>query len=407
MTKNKFMQKQKTGSSSWKRILTIFTFASLVETIFYSQLIAFTPLYLGVLGVKTPAEVAVLVGWFTAVANGIGIPFLPFWGALADRYARKPMIVRTFLILLLSGILGLATRSLWVFFLARAITSFALGNSGIMLTTLSERVPENRIGLAFSIMNSAAPLGAFLGPLIGGPIVDTYGLPTMLAVDSLVLIVVVLALVYGYHDEYEGRDQGPLLRMTIAALETVWRSLRLRTLFPALFLLFGGWMLAFTYLPLAVTELYSGAEPNTAIGLVLGAGGLTTLILGPLMGALADRYGYWRMLFIGSGIALVLWPLPALMTTLFTFGVAWAVLNGVVSGIFALSFTVMSSSAATEVRGRVLALAYLPVNVGFMLGPALGTFLIERYGVFAVFPAATVFTALGILVLAISHRQSI
>lgn len=393
-------------SSPWIRILAIYTLAGLAETMFYSQLIAFTPLYLPVLGVE-PEQVAVWVGWFTVAANAIGIPFLPLWGALADRYSRKPMIVRTFLILLLSGILGLVTRNIWAFFFARAFTGFALGNSGIMLTTLSEYTPNNRIGLAFSIMNSAAPIGAFLGPLLGGPIVDRYGLPVLLGIDSLILVLVILALAFGYRDDYKGTPGEPILRMAIGALQIVWRSLRLRTLFPALFLLFGGWMLAFTYVSLAVQELYTGPEPNTAIGFVLGAGGLVTLILAPILGILADRYGHWRVLFIGAGVAFFLWPIPAFTKELVAFGIAWAVLNGVVSAVFSLSFSVLSSSIPENVRGRVMSLAYMPVNIGFVLGPLVGTFLISRYNVFAIFPTAAVFTALGILLLAVSHRQAV
>jgi hypothetical protein len=44
-----------------------------------------------------------------------------------------------------------------VFILGRTIMSFALGNSDLMMSTLSERAPRQRTGLAFSIMNSATP----------------------------------------------------------------------------------------------------------------------------------------------------------------------------------------------------------------------------------------------------------
>ncbi|MEK6221532.1 MAG: MFS transporter, partial [Chloroflexota bacterium] len=91
-----------TNKISWKGLLGLYTFASLFETMFYSQLIAFTPLYLPELGVTSPEEILYLVGLITAISNGVGIPLLPFWGALADRYSRKPIIIRSFLILLLA-----------------------------------------------------------------------------------------------------------------------------------------------------------------------------------------------------------------------------------------------------------------------------------------------------------------
>lgn len=392
-------------NASWPWLLGLYTIASLVETIFYSQLLAFTPLYLPRLGVA-PEDIPYYVGLITALANAIGIPFLPFWGALADRYSRKPIIIRSFVVLLFAGLLALLARNIWVFVTARAITSFALGNSGLMMTTLTERLPRNRLGLGFSIMNSAAPIGAFLGPLIGGPIVDRFGFPTLLAVNTVLLLLVVLGLALGYRDHYQGRNTGPLARMAWESFGILWQSKRLRWLFPALFFVFGGWMLSFTYVPLAVAELYTGPDPGTAIGLVMGASGITTLLLSPLLGALADRFGQWRVLFIGGMVTLVLWPVPSFLPEIVSFGVAWALLNGVVSAIFALSFSVLASSTTDAVRGRVMSFAYLPANVGFTMGAALGT-LITKNSVFNVFPASALMTALGLLLLWAAYRQPV
>ena len=392
--------------STWQWLLAIFTFASLIETIFYSQMLAFTPLYLPQLGVSDEHQIILLVGWISAASNGLGIPFLPFWGALADRYSRKPIIIRSFAVMLLAAILAYLARSVWVFFIARSLTGFALGNSGLMMTTLSERLPNDKQGFGFSIMNSAAPVGAFLGPLIGGFFVDGYGFRTLLLMDIAALSLIIFLLARGYQDTYQAREDRPILQMAWDSLRIIGRSNRLLALFPALFLLFGGWMLAFTYVPLVIADIYTGANPGLVIGLVIGASGFTTMILGPILGAMADRFGAWRMLFIGSVAALILWPMPLLTSTLVPFAVIWSILNGVVSAVFALSFTVLSASTAPNVRGRVMSFAYMPVNIGFMIGSAIGT-RITQTSLFNIFPGATIFTALGLVALAIAYRQKV
>ena len=96
--------------------------------------------------------------------------------------------------------------------------SLALGNSGLMLTTLSESTPPQRVGFAFSIVNGAGPLGAFLGPLIGGPIVDRWGFPALLAVDVVLMAVVILSLTFGYRDQFVGTNRGSLTQMAAAVL---------------------------------------------------------------------------------------------------------------------------------------------------------------------------------------------
>ncbi|HEX9411906.1 MAG TPA: MFS transporter, partial [Ktedonobacterales bacterium] len=297
--------------SSWIWLLALFTVASLIETMFWGQMGAFTPLYLTHLGVP-PAQVPAWTGATVAISSALGIPFLPFWGALADRYARQPIIVRSFVAHLIAGILTMLAGNIWVFVLGRGVMSLALGNSGLMLTTLGDRVPPRRLGLAFSIMNSAGPLGAFIGPLVGGPIVDAHGFPTLLALDAALMLLVILSLSFGYRDTYRGTDRRPILVMALESVRIIWQSPRLRALFPALFLLFAGWMLAYTYVPLAITELYHGSAPGTAIGVVLGLGGLTTLLLAPAMGWLADRYGHWRVLLLCALVEVALWPFPAL-----------------------------------------------------------------------------------------------
>jgi len=76
-------------------MLTLFTIASFIEVIAYGQLSAFTPLHLPKIGVA-PEDVPVAVGLISAGVNVIGLLFLPFWGVLADRFGRKPLIIRSF-----------------------------------------------------------------------------------------------------------------------------------------------------------------------------------------------------------------------------------------------------------------------------------------------------------------------
>lgn len=389
---------------SWVLLLALFTTAGLIETVFFGQLNAFIPLYLPRLGIS-PTSVAAWTGALVAASSAIGIPFLPLWGALADRSARQPIIVRSYLVELSAALIMLLARGFWVFVIGRTLTSLSLGNTGLMLTTLSERIPKNRQGLAFSIMNGAPPIGAFLGPLISGPILDHWGFPALMGIDCFLLLLVVLAVNFGYRDTFIGTNRGPLLGMAVESVRIITSSRRLRTLFPALFLLFSGWLVAITYVSLAITSRYHGQNLGTAVGWVLGAGGLASLVLSPIVGLLADRFGHWRVLFIGAGTAAILWILPALTTGLIDFGIAWALINGLVSAVFAISFSVLASSASAEVRGRVMSFAFLPMNMGFVVGPAIGS-LVTRTTVFAVFPTAAILTLLGLGLLWISARQA-
>jgi DHA1 family multidrug resistance protein-like MFS transporter len=82
---------ENTRPPSWMGLLILFTIAGFIETIFFGQLNAFIPLYLPRLGIA-PTAVATWTGALVATSSAIGIPFLPLWGALADRYARQQFI---------------------------------------------------------------------------------------------------------------------------------------------------------------------------------------------------------------------------------------------------------------------------------------------------------------------------
>ncbi|MDD2694795.1 MAG: MFS transporter [Anaerolineales bacterium] len=387
----------------WAGLLALFTLAGFIETVFYGQLNAFTPLYLPRLGIAAE-DVRVWTGGLASVASAVGIPFLPLWGALADRYARQPVIIRSFLVHLLAAIAMFLAGNIWVFVIGRSLTSLALGNSGLMMATLHERVPERRRGLSFAIMNSAPPVGAVIGPLASGPLVDAWGFRSLLLIDAGLMLLVILALAVGYRDSYRGVSQEPLLRMAAASLGVITSSGRLRALFPTLFFLFSGWTLALTYTPLAVTTLYRGNQPGAAVGAVLGASGLLTLLLGPLVGWLADKVGLWKVFFSGAGLAILLWPLPYFSSNLVDFGVRWALVNGLVSSVFAISFAVLAQSASEKARGRVMAFSFLPTNLGFMIGPAIGS-VITRGSIFNVYPAAAILTAIGLGLLWVAWRR--
>ncbi|HEY0068339.1 MAG TPA: MFS transporter [Chloroflexia bacterium] len=393
---------------NWQGLLALFTIASIVEAGFWNQMNVFTPLYLPQLGITASEDIRAWTGASAAIASLIGLPFLPFWGALADRYARQPVIVRSFIAHLLAGVVVMLAGNIWIFLAGRAIQSFSLGNSGLMLTTLAERTPKHRVGFAFSVMSGGSPLGAFLGPLAGGPVVDAWGFPALLACDSAIMLLIILAMTFGYRDTFVGSNRGSLLGMAGDSLGIIWRSPRLRALFPALFLLFAGWMLAFSFITLAITEVYKGPKENlgTATGIVVGVGGLVTLVLSPLFGWLADRVGHWRTLFVGSGVLVLLWPLPLLTRDIVPFAVLWAAINGLGSAVFAISFSVLSASAPQEVRGRVMSFAYLPVNVGAIVGASVGS-VITQVGVFTIFPVAAVLTALGVVSLVYAARKEI
>jgi len=78
----------------WKRNLYVIWAAELVAIAGFSVAFPFLPYYVQELGVTDPGQVEM---WSALLFTGQAITmaiFAPIWGSLADRYGRKPMVVR-------------------------------------------------------------------------------------------------------------------------------------------------------------------------------------------------------------------------------------------------------------------------------------------------------------------------
>ena len=98
--------------------------------------------------------------------------------------------------------------------------------------------------------------------------------------------------------------------------------------------------------------------------------------------------------------------MPFFTRELLPFTVVWTIVNGLAAALFSVSFTMLSASATDATRGRVMTFAYLPANLGFVVGPAIGS-LVASVDVFLVFPAAALLTVFGLFAVVYAWRQPI
>jgi MFS family permease len=155
-----------------------------------------------------------------------------------------------------------------------------------------------------------------------------------------------------------------------------------------------------------VQRIHGDDGLGTAVGVALGASGLITLFASPAVGAIADRLGHWRVLYVAAVLDGVLWLAPWATRDYWPFVIVFGIVSGIGSGVFSLSFNVLASSTTDAARARVMTFAYLPLNLGFIVGPGLGALIVSR-DVFGIFPAATAFELAGVVLLAYAARRSV
>ncbi len=361
------------SAAGWAVIAVLFAATTCVESMSWTQLTAFTPLYLRELHVpagQVPGWIAAMssLGWILA------LPLAPFWGVLADRYSRKLVIVRSAVIeALVFGGWALST-SPWMALIFRSLNGFILGNTGVMLAVQASTTPKQRLALAVGIVAAGSPAGRAVGPILGALLVHYVDVRGMLLFDAaLSLLMAGLLMIVMRETDHPRPDDlrvFSLLRGAFAEIVSkplVWRLFLATTITQV-----GLWTIL-PYVPIYISRL----APNdavTAVGVVLSAVGLGQAIASPLWGIAIQRFGHvWVLNLSSIGAAMALTAV-GLSHTLVMFAIALFV-NGVcAAAILTASMAVMAATVSPERRGAVLGQILFPFYIGGVIGPLIGAF---------------------------------
>jgi DHA1 family multidrug resistance protein-like MFS transporter len=294
----------------WRRNLGFLWIAQFLSLIGFSFALPFVPFYFQELGVNGAGPLRIWTGLFAA-ASGIPLAIAaPIWGSLADRYGRRPMSLRASLAgaLVLAGMALARTPGMLLVF--RVLQGVFTGTITANLTLAVSNAPEERIGLAVGIMNSAVYAGDTLAPLFGGLCADRFGYRASFAVSALSLLASFLVTLLFVREDFQ---RAPAAPPPPARRPLALPSLPLAGLGPAAapslpvigLIALGGFAryLAIPLYPLLVQEIalpYLGLATQT--GLVNAAAGVAIILAGILFGRLADR-GTIPRLGRASGLA--------------------------------------------------------------------------------------------------------
>jgi MFS transporter, DHA1 family, multidrug resistance protein len=395
------------SSQSWTLLTFLFSLANFLEVAVVAHFVLFTPAYLDALGFSQGA-INTWTGPLSSVGFLFGIWFVPFWGVLADRHGRKPLVLRSYYVELIAMALAALTSNVWLYVFARALTGFALGNTGLMYASLTDVAPRNRVALALGLVNGSAPLGSLVGGLAGGFIVSAYGVHWLFGIDALVAALIAVILTAFYRETFVPQPSPPIRVMLNDALRAVVYTPVALTIFIISFVYNAAFFFSFPYLPVRIEEIVGKVAAPIAIGVTQGAAGVTTLIGSAVWGALADRVGHRRLLALLMLAVVVVWLPMFTAQDIMGLTLAWVLLNGVSPSVTSLMFTIISLNIPDEKRGSVLSMIYLPMNLAFIVGPFTASFVasVQVRNVFLVSSALSLF-ALLIFVMNIRRTREV
>ena len=159
----------------WKKNLWVCWFGVFIVSAGMSQMGPILPLYIAHLGVHGRASISQWSGVVFGI-NFVSLAiFSPIWGALADKYGRKPMILRASLWLAIIMTCMGFVHNIYQLAGLRILQGALSGFQAAVITLVATQTPRERSGYALGIIYSGRVGGTLLGPLFGGCLSEIVG----------------------------------------------------------------------------------------------------------------------------------------------------------------------------------------------------------------------------------------
>jgi DHA1 family multidrug resistance protein-like MFS transporter len=387
----------------WRVLVAVFWITSFVEGLGVSQIFTLLPAYLHEMGVAEDDRRA-FVGLFSALVFVVGAPLVPLWGAWADKYSRKVVIVRSALVeaVVFAGVA--LSREPWQLAVSMLLIGLQLGNTGVMLAGIRDVAPLPRLGAVIATFGVSGPIGFAAGPVLAAFLIDGLGwpLPWVFAFSSLLSLGTAALVTFGSKEVRPTVvPTGRVVDLAFGALKGVLSDPAVRRVFLIFGVAYLGTQMTRPYVPLLVEGIV-GLGPGLAssLGLVAGTAALVGALVSPFGGALGDRIGFRPVLvgaLAGAGVVLLLMPFVPSIGSLALLAV---VLGATTATVSAMVFGVLAIEVPAERRSATLNLVYLPLYVAGIVGPVIGAVVATVSGVSGPFVVGAAVLLVGAAVIA-------
>lgn len=364
----------------WKRNLYICCLASFIVSAGMSQMAPILPLYIAELGVADSGDVARWAG-IVFGCNFISLAvFSPIWGKLADRYGRKPMILRA------SGWLGLImigmsfAQSVWHLVVLRLLQGCLSGFQAAVVPLIAQETPREHSGWAMGMFFTAQVTGGLLGPLIGGMISELIGIRHSFLLMGSLCLLGFLALTQIRETRRTAAAGTP------AGLRDVFSALPHRRAVVGLFLTTLVLHFSLTCIQPILTVYVSELAPDTEhlaviSGAVFSSAGFASMLTASRLGHISDRIGAQNVLpaclllaglvSIPQGLVTAPWQLALLR---FLHGIA-------IAGLMPSVNSLIRQLTPPDCLGQIYGFNQSAQFIGMFSGAFLGGHLAAVFGI--------------------------
>ena len=387
---------------SWKDNLRIAWLGSFLTGACISLVVPFMPIFVEQLGVE-PSQVTFYSGLAISVSAISAACVSPLWGILADRYGRKPMMIRAGLAMTITmGGLAFVPNVYWLLAL-RLLNGVFTGFVPNATALIASQVPKDKSGYALGTLSSGVVAGTLTGPFVGGMIAEVFGIRNVFLMVGGFLFLAAILTIFFIKEDFQ-----PVPKEKALPTKELFTSVKypylLFNLFAASFVIQVAAQSVGPILALYIRDLGQKENLLFVSGLIVSSMGLSSMMSSGVMGRLGDKVGNHRLLIVAQAYSALIYLLCANASTPLELGI-YRFLFGLGTGALVPGINALLSRMTPKAGiSRVFAFNQVFFYLGGVIGPLAGSVVAEQFGYHSVFYATAACVALSCLFNLIQFR---
>ena len=387
---------------SWKDNLRIAWLGSFLTGACISLVVPFMPIFVEQLGVE-PSQVTFYSGLAISVSAISAACVSPLWGILADRYGRKPMMIRAGLAMTITmGGLAFVPNVYWLLAL-RLLNGVFTGFVPNATALIASQVPKDKSGYALGTLSSGVVAGTLTGPFVGGMIAEVFGIRNVFLMVGGFLFLAAILTIFFIKEDFQ-----PVPKEKALPTKELFTSVKypylLFNLFATSFVIQVAAQSVGPILALYIRDLGQKENLLFVSGLIVSSMGLSSMMSSGVMGRLGDKVGNHRLLIVAQAYSALIYLLCASASTPLELGI-YRFLFGLGTGALVPGINALLSRMTPKAGiSRVFAFNQVFFYLGGVIGPLAGSVVAEQFGYHSVFYATAACVALSCLFNLIQFR---
>ncbi|WP_220740878.1 MFS transporter [Leuconostoc miyukkimchii] len=360
----------------------------------FSEAMPFLALYIMQLGHYTDTQVSFYAGISYAASYLIVILVSPIWGWLADKFGRKPMLIRTAFGMGIVIILISTATHLWQIIVLRLIQGFFDGYTPSAIALIASETSVDKRASVISKLSTGYIIGGLLGPVVGGILATVFSIRMTFTMTGIILLLVGGLSYFGIQEKFQKQEKITIKKDKKLSIVTGQLLILLMTVMTIQLVE----SLITPYIGLMVKKMIvSTHDVMMGAGIISALPGVATAIFAVFIGKLGDKFGSRKVLMVAEGSAIIIYFVLGMVHSLIIFAVL-RFLTGISNAALTPSVQALLSKTSDRIS-TVFSISLSAQSFGSLLGSILGAFLTQYISFTTLFLLASVFFLVNFIIL--------